>query len=649
MTLFCEQCSSYLGPNQPRCLQCGWERPPFNYTERGQAVWSQPGALPGQPRGQPVFSHGLVLVAWVDGKCAGGVSAFDLGGGLSWQVGCKETPLDGLLVDGERVYFATAGLIDSGSVYCCQVDAGDPQGRVLWRQNRPEVFPSRISGAPLLLGNRLYIPCQGGHIVCLDANLKDPIPGWAAQAGSDVRWLTMADGYLLAADRESGDLYFIDPIRGGQASLKIALGSRLACNLIRWQEHWFVCTADGRVLQVDLRQRRVEEFARGLGKLVAAPAIANGWLVCPAGDHSIYAWDAKGHFAWQSGPLSQHSLSSPAVLHNVVAVGANDGHVYALDLHSGDYLWGFDSGTGQGMVQDVLAQEETFYIAVNGGKPANDQLFALPWHLGEYEKVAKKNQGMENYALAAELFALASYSARRKEERDDLCGRAAANWIEAGKPHLAAAFWESLARFDQAATHWQAAAELARGRDNLKAAEYSYRAARLYWRLGDPTNEDRCAADAADLANWPRLRILVLNNPIQVIGKPGLLTVRLENIGCSPAQNLHFDVGGSLVEPIGFNLLEPLAQERHCDFSFLITPTREEDNVRVEVTYFSKEHLLPFKASIEVSVIARRVTQVKIGDMVMGEVKIYNDEGREIEIQTGDMVRSKVEIIMAKS
>ena len=117
MTLFCETCSTYLGPNTPVCPQCGWTRPAhMRYPGRGKGVWQEPYRLEGYPIGRPVFSHGLILAAWKKGKTAGGLTALDRTGRLRWQIICQEAPLEGILLEGECVYFCTSGMLDACGV-----------------------------------------------------------------------------------------------------------------------------------------------------------------------------------------------------------------------------------------------------------------------------------------------------------------------------------------------------------------------------------------------------------------------------------------------------------------------------------------------------------------------------------------------------
>ena len=188
-----------------------------------------------------------------------------------------------------------------------------------------------------------------------------------------------------------------------------------------------------------------------------------------------------------------------------------------------------------------------------------------------------------------------------------------------------------------------------RGIDNIKAAEYFYRASRVYWRLGQPADDKKCAEDAARLAKWPSLRLSDFNNPVKRMGESRPLSIRMENIGYNKAENFHFNVGGSLLEPISFDYCGTLAAENHFDIQFMITPTRVEDNVKIEVSYHAAGRSLPFTTVLDVPIRATKVMRVNLGDMVKGEVKIVNESGDEMDIEAGDSVNSKIEIVNKSS
>ena len=64
-------------------------------------------------------------------------------------------------------------------------------------------------------------------------------------------------------------------------------------------------------------------------------------IIAGSQDHHVYAWNENGQRLWTSNFASEHAVdSSPAVFEDVVAVGANDGRIYGLDLRNGGKVMG---------------------------------------------------------------------------------------------------------------------------------------------------------------------------------------------------------------------------------------------------------------------------------------------------------------------
>ena len=243
MKLFCEKCVGYLGPVNQKCPQCGWDRgDQVSYSERGLPAWPQPVRLPGHPVGRPVFSNGLILVAWQKGKTAGGLSAFEKNGKLRWQITGDGVLREEPLLLGDCAIFTVSGLLDGGSLTCCRLDTHNMAGEIVWKQASSLVFSSRISGGAVKHENRLYVPCADGSIVCLDAIQNQVVPGWPARVSSSLHWLIFHERNLLAIDREKGQIHSLDPYRGAPAGPTISFNSRLACKPLSWNGKLFVFT-----------------------------------------------------------------------------------------------------------------------------------------------------------------------------------------------------------------------------------------------------------------------------------------------------------------------------------------------------------------------------------------------------------------------
>ena len=108
MQLFCEECFTYIGPqNFTNCPYCGCDlKENLLVPEPGKPLWENPAELPGHPIARPVYSNGLILITWRKGKKSGGLSAVDQEGRLVWQIFSGETPLKGLLLVVNGLTFA---------------------------------------------------------------------------------------------------------------------------------------------------------------------------------------------------------------------------------------------------------------------------------------------------------------------------------------------------------------------------------------------------------------------------------------------------------------------------------------------------------------------------------------------------------------
>jgi outer membrane protein assembly factor BamB len=430
-------------------------------------------------------------------------------------------------------------MLDGGTVYCLKANTPNSGGEIIWHQRHPHVVKGKLQGKALLKEKRLYIPCKGGKILCLDAATGQAVPGWIGQTEMEIDWLLESSQDLIAVSKETGSLFLVDPLRGRQDGQAMHLNFRITSEPVVWKENVFLCNDKGQLIKVNLRQRQSQKFAEGFNKICASPIIHDNGLFAGAHDHHIYAWDVNGSLKWRSNFCTDHAISSsPAIANDMLAIGANDGKAYGLSLDTGERMWTFDPGLGNAFVRDVLFHDGIFYLGMAQSNKPSGFLYALPWHLGEYEDIASRFTAKGKNLEAANLFAVAAHYASRN--RDELSEKAANCWIEGGSPRLAVEYWLGLAKPKKAAQCWIIAAEDRRGRDNLQAAEYYYEASRLFWRLGDTQNEDRCYHEAVELGKWPRLRLKVINNPMQTIGKQGSLTVRVENIGYSQAVITHW-------------------------------------------------------------------------------------------------------------
>ncbi len=100
------------------------------------------------------------------------------------------------------------------------------------------------------------------------------------------------------------------------------------------------------------------------GRVVNAPAVANGVVYAGSDDNFVYALDAAtGSMLWsfETGDIIR---SSPTVTGGAVYVGSNDNFVYALDAATGEMLWKHD--TSKAVQYSPVVTDGVVYIGAQG-------------------------------------------------------------------------------------------------------------------------------------------------------------------------------------------------------------------------------------------------------------------------------------------
>jgi hypothetical protein len=397
---------------------------------------------------------------------------------------------------------------------------------------------------------------------------------------------------------------------------------------------------------LDVQAKKHSVLANGLGRVTAPPARSADTIFVGAHDHHLHAYDLKGgHELWKSEPFEHGISSAPFAQDGLVAVCINQSGIALLNAKTGGLVWHFPVDKDVKLLSDALLAEGVIYAGTDGG-----QVLALPWHLGKYEKAAVHLAAMKKKLEAAVFYATAANHIYSPVERDALYHQAAECWDELGESEWAARMWDGLAQEEKAAAAYCRAAESHRGRDNRLAAEFFYSASRLYWRLDLASQADTCAKQAAKLGRWPDIRLKERINPRMTQGKAGVISFRAENIGYSPARNLYFSLGGSLIRPEDCRVTAPLQKDSYFEISLEIVPTKAMDTLIVEAQYGSDESRpIPFSSQLSMTIEAAPPPhKIKAGDSVMGKLKIVNPNNEPIEVEIGDRVGTDVEIYLGE-
>lgn len=114
------------------------------------------------------------------------------------------------------------------------------------------------------------------------------------------------------------------------------------------------------------------------GRVRSSPAVVNEMVFVGSDDGHLYAIDrdtGEKRWAFETGDQIR---SSPAVFHNRVIVGSDDGTIYGLDIDTGDSVWQFETGDrvrAPPMVQVDAGAPEVDHIVAVGSEDGSMYVF----------------------------------------------------------------------------------------------------------------------------------------------------------------------------------------------------------------------------------------------------------------------------------
>ncbi|MBT3392341.1 MAG: PQQ-binding-like beta-propeller repeat protein [Chloroflexi bacterium] len=569
--IFCPNCQTYLGPLAAQCA-CGWQRT-LPSPAPGEALWQA--QIPG-PAQHVAFTGNLVIFSWGQRRAgAGGLAAFHRRTGQpAWMFPAKHAIIGGLTPSNGKLYFATLGFLGGDArLYCLDRDTG----KELWSSG----VSGGVWGPPIIWDARIYLASDDGRVSAFDLETGQPLSHTVMQLPRGRARLTQV-GDLLIGLSQTGQInaYNLAHLRLAW-NQPLEVGSPIASPPVTAGNLIFFGTDDGRLVSFDVRDRRLETFARSASSLIAAPLIVGNRIYIGGRDHHLRAFDRNtGLEIWHS-PEFAHSISvSPVVWENWIGVCVNQKGFYLLDKQDGSLVWKFELGGGVKLFSTPGVNQGYFYLGTDTG-----QIYALPWHLGRYFWAAEQSQLMGKSSQAGAFYVHAAHQTTDVRKRQEYYQLAESCWDQAGQPEKAAKLWEHLIEERKAAEAYCRAAELIKSMDRERAAEYYLQASLLYWQLDNQPESRRCESRAQKLAGGPLLRVKPWTNPQMTQYEAGRITFRIENIGAAPAKGIIIDLGGSLFDAVQCQILDSLPQREHFDVTLTITPTRLENNVDLRVGY----------------------------------------------------------------
>jgi len=175
-----------------------------------------------------------------------------------------------------------------------------------------------------------------------------PSSGWkptgATISGSNV-FIGMSDGYLYCLDRSSGNMVW-----------EFDTDYTISSSPIIQDGAVFFGTNGGEFYSLDKADGELNWVYDDCGSVHSTAAISDGVVFFGSLDGNVYAVDQRGNVD-DPNPLYRHTTdliwqyetegeiySSPAISGNMLFIGSNDKHLYAIDKDSGEEIWTFETG-----------------------------------------------------------------------------------------------------------------------------------------------------------------------------------------------------------------------------------------------------------------------------------------------------------------
>ena len=325
----------------------------------------------GSPDGwaAPVEADGVVLVQAERGELV----AVRLGDGparVAWRFPEDAALPAGVDPDdlGDIEAFYATPVFDDGTVYLAafsgEVLAVDITGngpRVAWfRQLTHELVAS-----PVLHGDVLYVPTEGGELLPLDA--ESGALGESLANATERYWSRPVVGgsaiYVAGLDRHVRAA----GVRGGERWV-LELEGAVAGDLLLDGETLFVGALDRRMYALDVLADGAERWRfQGDGWFWSRPLLDGDTLYATTTNGSVYALDARsGDEQWQFRELDNEIRAQPVLTGGVLVVAMRDGVLFGLDPSTGVRQWQQTLADGKLLADPLVLESGILYVTDRG-------------------------------------------------------------------------------------------------------------------------------------------------------------------------------------------------------------------------------------------------------------------------------------------
>ena len=605
--LFCQNkdCRAYLAPNANECHKCGQARDPQHILPApNQSYWST--KLPGELACPPLWWKDQLLVAWKN-KSEGGLCWLNFydgkAQGESRRVSKPILHLEVLPNETALLTLGNDGNAGGGSL--AAVDLNSRQ--ILWQRDLPGV----VSHGAYLESQRAYVACGDGLLYCLDASNKGETiwtQRYMDRKAAAPRLLVpyRQNSVVVGTPDYEGRILLVS--RDGvtelcQFSQRIKGGWRTA-------DHLYVLL-DQDVCLMQLSNRAQKNLYHGKP---GAALESNGVLYVGDLDHFVRALDKNGKQLWQF--RTEGGVTTLLRRDDLLYVGDTHGKVYLLASADGAEVGRVAVGINErdGVASRLQLVEERLLVGARSGS-----LCSFPWHLGQYESVARRLAKPD----AAAFYCVAAEFAPQNEKKNDLRERASTSWVDSGMYDEAARMWEAAGELRRAAKLYEEAAHSVSGVRPKDGVRYRLRAMNLWDELfwgGDHEAETKRDHQIDRLKQIPGVRIpllkaLLINAPKYIERGTGEFMIQLKNVGLISAKEITLLISGGLVSTPEIKNFKDILPYAEATYTFSITPTKSGE-MRLEFTYRDYSYEYPkLTASLTFPIEVKESLVLQTGDI----------------------------------
>jgi outer membrane protein assembly factor BamB len=251
-----------------------------------------------------------------------------------------------------------------GKVYALDAATGKPIHQPF--TTSPELLPIKHAASAPSEKGIVAVNCDRKLISAW--NLSTGKPAWAqAFNASRVVGQPIAHQGSLYVVTTAGDLIEIQH-ETGEIRNKFSTGAEVVARGRIARERYFLGTAQGKLLALDLKDGRVVWSYDCGDKIVSPPTVDSEWVIVPGAKGKLHCLSTDGTFKWSSELTDSLQPETDGIIfRNHFFVGTKKGVILAIDVWTGRPVWqfttvGYSEKEPRGVLANAIVSKGRLFI-----------------------------------------------------------------------------------------------------------------------------------------------------------------------------------------------------------------------------------------------------------------------------------------------